>query len=299
MSASARPPACPSAASSGETSPRADRPVGVFDSGVGGLTVLKAMRSRMPDEEYLYLGDTARLPYGAKSRETVIRYAARVSAFLVEQRVKALVIACNTATSAALPALRAAYPHIPVIGVIEPGAEAACRASVSGHIAVIATPATIRDGSYPAAILRRRPEARVHSLACPLFVPMAEDGLFEGPLAEGLAARYLSAIFPGAAGERGGRDRPDCLVLGCTHYPLLAGAIRRVVGEDVTLVDSAATTAETARRVLAEQGLARAARPEGGACRFFTTDDPERFARVGRLFLGMPLGGDDVTLVDL
>lgn len=288
-------------------SPRADRPVGVFDSGVGGLTVLKAMRSRMPDEDYLYLGDTARLPYGAKSRETVLRYAARVAAFLVEQRVKALVIACNTATSAALPDLREAYPHIPVIGVIEPGAEAACRASVSGHIAVIATAATIRDGSYPAAIRRRRPEARVRSLACPLFVPMAEDGLFEGPLAEGLAARYLSAIFPGAAGARGdqsgGRggeeDRPDCLVLGCTHYPLLAGAIRRVVGEGVTLVDSAATTAETARRVLTEQGLARAARPGGGVCRFFTTDDPERFARMGRLFLGMPLGGDDVTLVDL
>ena len=287
--------------------PNVGRPVGVFDSGVGGLTVLQAMLRRMPHEDYLYLGDTARLPYGAKSRETVIRYAARVSAFLVEQRVKALVIACNTATSAALPALRAAYPHIPVIGVIEPGAEAACRASVSGHIAVIATPATIRDGSYPAAILRRRPEARVKSLACPLFVPMAEDGLFEGPLAEGLAARYLSAIFPVVTGQDDGRgegqggerDRPDCLVLGCTHYPLLAGAIRRVVGKGVTLVDSAATTAEAACRVLTERGLARSARSGGGTCRFFTTDDPERFARTGRLFLDMPLGGDDVTLVDL
>lgn len=287
--------------------PNVGRPVGVFDSGVGGLTVLKAMLRRMPDEDYLYLGDTARLPYGAKSRETVIRYAARVSAFLVEQQVKALVIACNTATSAALPALSAAYPQIPVIGVIEPGAEAACRASISGHIAVIATPATIRDGSYPAAIRRRRPDARVKSLACPLFVPMAEDGLFEGPLAEGLAARYLSEIFPAATGQDGERgegqggeqDRPDCLVLGCTHYPLLAGAIRRVVGEGVTLVDSAATTAEAACRVLTEQGLARSARPGGGTCRFFTTDDPERFARTGRLFLGMPLGGDDVTLVDL
>lgn len=150
-------------------------PIGLFDSGVGGLTVLRAMRAAMPDESYLFLGDTARLPYGTKSPETIVRYALQATARLVERRIKLLVVACNTATSVALPALRAAYPDLHVVGVVEPGAEAACAASVSGRIAVLATEATIRGGAYEQAILRRRPDARVLSRPCPLFVPMAED----------------------------------------------------------------------------------------------------------------------------
>lgn len=278
-------------------------PVGLFDSGVGGLTVLRAMKAEMPDESYLFLGDTARLPYGSKSPETIVKYALQASARLVERGVKLLVVACNTATSAALPALREAYPGLHVVGVVEPGAEAACAASSRGDIAVIATDATVRGGAYEKAILARRPEARVRARACPLFVHMAEDGLVDGPLAEGLAARYLDDLFrlPRERGE----ETPDCLVLGCTHFPLLAGAIARVAGPGVTLVDSAATTARTVRRILAEERLARPSGPTAGvdvccgSTRFLTTDDVPRFIRMGERFLGVPLAPCTVELVEL
>lgn len=272
----------------------ADLPIGVFDSGVGGLTVLKALIRRLPDENYLYLGDTARLPYGSRSQKTIIHYASQVSRFLVERHIKMLVIACNTATVAALPRLCEMYPDLPVIGVVEPGAEAACRASVSGNIAVIATEATIRSNAYQKAILRRRPDAKVISVACPLFTHMAEDGLLEGPLAEGMVYRYLQPIFSHAKD-----DQPDCLVLGCTHYPLLVKSIRAVVGADVRLVDSAATTAEVVSRVLLEKHLACFPRTDGGQYRFLTTDNKERFIRTGSLFLGEAINEDSVQLIDL
>lgn len=278
-------------------------PIGLFDSGVGGLTVLAAMQAAMPDESYLFLGDTARLPYGTKSPETIARYALQATARLVERRIKLLVVACNTATSVALPALRAAYPDLHVVGVVEPGAEAACAASRTGRIAVIATEATIRGGAYERAILHRRPEARVQSRACPLFVSMTEDGLVDGPLAEGLAARYLDEMFRRPR-ERG-QETPDCLVLGCTHFPLLARAIARVAGPGVTLVDSAATTAEAVRRILIAERLARPAGATAGvplcagSTRFLTTDDVPRFTRMGELFLGTPLTPCSVELVDL
>ena len=187
-------------------------PIGLFDSGVGGLTVLDAMRRLMPGEDYLFLGDTARVPYGAKSQKTIVRYSLQAAAKLIGQRIKLLVIACNTATAAALPALRETWPDMPIIGVIEPGSRAACEASPSGDIAVIATESTIRSGAYAEAILRRRPEAQVRSLACPLFVPLAEEGWFDGPIAEGVVSRYLEPLFEKS-------PAPDCLVLGCTHYP--------------------------------------------------------------------------------
>lgn len=188
-------------------------PIGLFDSGVGGLTVLDAMRRLMPGEDYLFLGDTARVPYGAKSQKTIVRYSLQAAAKLIGQRIKLLVIACNTATAAALPALRETWPDMPIIGVIEPGSRAACEASPSGDIAVIATESTIRSGAYAEAILRRRPEAQVRSLACPLFVPLAEEGWFDGPIAEGVVSRYLEPLFEKS-------PAPDCLVLGCTHYPM-------------------------------------------------------------------------------
>ena len=184
-------------------------PIGLFDSGVGGLTVLDAMRRLMPGEDYLFLGDTARVPYGAKSQKTIVRYSLQAAAKLIGQRIKLLVIACNTATAAALPALRETWPDMPIIGVIEPGSRAACEASPSGDIAVIATESTIRSGAYAEAILRRRPEAQVRSLACPLFVPLAEEGWFDGPIAEGVVSRYLEPLFEKS-------PAPDCLVLGCT-----------------------------------------------------------------------------------
>ena len=265
-------------------------PIGVFDSGVGGLTVLDAMRRLMPDENFLFLGDTARVPYGAKSLKTIVRYTSQAAAKLIGLRIKLLVIAC--ATAAALPALRELWPDMPIIGVIEPGSRAACEASTSGDIAVIATESTIRSGAYAEAILRRRPDAQVRSLACPLFVPFAEEGWFDGPIVEGVVSRYLSPIFDKA-------PAPDCLVLGCTHYPMLASAIRKVLGPGVHIVDSAATTAEVVRRRLADRGLTHPQEANGGNIRFFITDDPQRFTRTGSLFLNMDIKDGDVRLVDL
>ena len=267
-------------------------PIGVFDSGVGGLTVLDAMRRLMPDENFLFLGDTARVPYGAKSLKTIVRYTSQAAAKLIGLRIKLLVIACNTATAAALPALRELWPDMPIIGVIEPGSRAACEASLSGDIAVIATESTIRSGAYAEAILRRRPDAQVRSLACPLFVPFAEEGWFDGPIVEGVVSRYLSPIFDKA-------PAPDCLVLGCTHYPMLASAIRKVLGPGVHIVDSPATTAEVVRRRLADRGLTHPQEANGGNIRFFITDDPQRFTRTGSLFLNMDIKDGDVRLVDL
>ena len=266
-------------------------PIGLFDSGVGGLTVLDALRRRLPHENFLYLGDTARLPYGTKSPETISRYALQATRALVDRHVKLLVVACNTATAVALPALAAAYPGTPVIGVVEPGALAACRASSHGRIAVMATQSTTQGGAYVRAILAHRPEARITSLAASLLVPMAEEGWFEGPLVEGIIAKYLDPVFHAPT------PPPDCLVLGCTHFPLLLKALRNVVGPDVTLVDSAATTAETVAAQLTHSNLTR---PQpGGAITFLTTDDATRFANTGSLFLGMTIPPADVELVNL
>ncbi|MFV0350389.1 MAG: glutamate racemase [Halodesulfovibrio sp.] len=269
-------------------------PIGMFDSGVGGLTVLKALRHRLPCEDILYLGDTARLPYGTKSPETVSRYAVQASGKLIERGVKLLVIACNTATSVALGALREAYPGIPVIGVVQPGAQASCRASITGNIAVIATESTIRGNAYQKAIHAIRPEAKVIGKPCPLFVPLAEEGWLDGELVEGVAARYLNPLFE--AGDQA--ERPDCLVLGCTHFPLLAGAIRNVIGPDIAIVDSAETTSLAVEAELTARGLLRT-EPGCGVTRFLTTDDVPRFARTGSLFLGMHIAPEDVELVDL
>lgn len=258
------------------------------------MTVLRAMRTLMPAESFLYLGDTARLPYGTKSSATIVRYALQAAARLVERRIKMLVVACNTVSAVALPALRAHCPDIPVEGVVGPGAEAACAATRRGHIAVIGTESTIRGKAYEDAILHRLPQAVVVGRACPLFVPLAEEGLVSGPLVEGIAARYLDEIF------RLPREReenvPDCLVLGCTHFPLLAEAISQVAG-DVVLVDSAATTAASVRQRLLSQGLAREGAP--GTAQFLATDDVPRFAAMGRRFLGTALAIDEVELVDL
>ena len=224
-------------------------PIGLFDSGVGGMTVLRAMREQLPNESFLYLGDTARVPYGAKSQKTIVRYSLQAAAKLIGQRIKLLVIACNTATAAALPALRETWPDMPIIGVIEPGSRAACEASPSGDIAVIATESTIRSGVYAEAILRRRPEAQVRSLACPLFVPLAEEGWFDGPIAEGVVSRYLEPLFEKS-------PAPDCLVLGCTHYPFLLPVLERVVaGRGVTVVDPSPAVARRVVQLLDRYGL--------------------------------------------
>jgi glutamate racemase len=267
-------------------------PIGVFDSGVGGLTVLKALEAELPHERFVYLGDTARLPYGTKSPETVARYAVQASEALLDYGVKCLVIACNTASSVGLPAIKERMLRMPVIGVIEPGAKAACAASRSGHIAVIATEGTVRGGAYQEAILRLRSGARVIAQPTQLFVALAEEGLHEGPIAEHVARHYLGPLFAVSC--------PDTLVLGCTHFPMLVGAIRAAVGPHVNIVDSAATTARAVRELLEGEGLMRTEQPPSVAgARFLATDSVERFARIGGRFLSRPIRPDEVELVDL
>lgn len=272
----------------------ANLPIGIFDSGVGGLTVLNALQQKLPAEHFLYLGDTARLPYGAKSPESIARYALQASRHLVERRVKLLVVACNTASAVALDALGPAFAPLPVIGVVEPGAMASCAASISGRIAVIATESTVRGGAYERAILARRPEAVVRSLACPLFVALAEEGWTSGSLVEGIVDRYLREFFTGPLATH-----PDCLVLGCTHFPVLAEAIRSVVGKEVILVDSAETTAAVVEQELSARNLLRQPDKVPGEAAFLATDGPDRFARVGSIFLGRELAASSVELVDL
>jgi glutamate racemase len=265
-----------------------DRPLGVFDSGVGGLTVLRALVAELPREDFLYLGDTARLPYGTKSPGTVARYSVRAAEKLVEQGIKALVIACNTASSTALPALRERFPDLPVIGVIEPGAKAACEASPSGRIAVLATEGTVAGGAYQRAIQLRRPDANVAQIACQIFVALAEEGWSEGAAVDAVTERYLAHLD----------SRVDTVVLGCTHFPLLSASISRQLGPGRRVVDSAATTARAAADVLTEHQLG-AQRSRSGTLRLMATDSPERFARVGARFLGSSISSRTVEAIDL
>lgn len=261
-----------------------DRPIGIFDSGIGGLTVLAALRERLPNERYIYLGDTARLPYGTKSVVTVKRYALRSGLFLAEHDVKMLVVACNTASSAALPVLAHAL-SVPVIGVVEPGARAALRVSY-GRVGVIGTESTIASGAYEAALRALRAETQVITRACPLFVSLAEEGWFDHPVTREVARIYLSPLV---------EEGIDTLILGCTHYPLLSPAIAAAVGPRVRLIDSAFAVAKVVAESLTASGSARAARP--GDTRVLVTDATARFSRIAALIL--PELGDALQLVDL
>jgi glutamate racemase len=264
----------------------AGAPIGVFDSGVGGLTVLRTLTARLPHEHTVYLGDTARVPYGTRSGEVVTRYALLSARHLATHGIKLLVVACNTVSAHSLPALAAALP-IPVIGVIEPGAQAAAAKTRGGTIAVLGTPATIASGAYQAALRRLAPLAGVVARACPLFVPLAEEGWTEGEVPRMVAERYLADLR---------RTGVDTAVLGCTHYPLLGRAIAEVLGHDVSIVDSAEATAEAVAGMLAARGMLR---EPGGAVRHRTlcTDVPDRFRAVAERFLGRPV--ESVELVDL
>ncbi|MGC1459725.1 MAG: glutamate racemase [Steroidobacteraceae bacterium] len=266
-----------------------EAPIGVFDSGIGGLTVLAALLQALPHERFVYLGDTARLPYGTKSAQTVARYAVQAAQALLGRGVKCLVVACNTASSVGLDAVRARAGGLPVIGVIEPGAQAACAATRTGHIAVIATEATVRGGAYERAILQRRADARVVQLPAQLLVALAEEGLVEGPVVAGVVTHYLGQLFA--------QDPPDTLVLGCTHFPPLAPAIRAVVGAQVRIVDSALTTAVAVREQLLAAGAVRSAGAQ--SVQFIATDGAERFARVGSRFLGRAIDAQRIEVIDL
>ena len=254
-------------------------PIAVFDSGIGGLTVVSALRRELPGENIVYLGDTARVPYGGKSRATIERYSEEIAALLVGEGAKMVVVACNTASALALARLREVL-KVPVEGVIAPGVEAALAATRSGHVAVIGTKATIGSEAYANALRSARSGIRVTSVACPLLVPLIEEGLFEDAVTDAVLERYLAAVRASDA---------DALVLGCTHYPLLAAAIARVAGSKIALVDSAANCAGAVAEHLDELKL-RSAATSGGSLSISFTDPPDNFLQVVRLALGLEAG---------
>ncbi len=269
-------------------------PIGVFDSGVGGLTVLRELQSSLPTENFIYLGDTARLPYGTKSAATIVRYALQAAEYLVGRGIKCLVVACNTASAAALDVLQSNYPELPIIGVVEPGAAAGCRASANGRIVVIATEGTVQGGAYQRAIARIRPQAAVIARACPLFVPLAEEGWVSGAIVEAIAHRYLDELFAAPA-------PPDTLLLGCTHFPVLRDAIVATIGAQVKIVDSAATTAVAVRTLLTEKVLLQrklSAVSQASRVSFMATDGRDRFARVAAYFLDRAIAPESVEIID-
>ena len=261
-------------------------PLGVFDSGIGGLTVARALFERLPQESVIYFGDTARVPYGPKSPETVRRYSREILAYLLRREVKAVVVACNTSTAHALDHLRAHAP-VPVVGVIDPGARAAVAATASGRIGVIGTAGTIASGAYERAIKALRPDATVVSQACPLFVPLVEEGWFDHSATALVAREYLQPLE---------RAEVDVLVLGCTHYPLLKSLLAQVLGPRVRLIDSAEETANAVRRELETAGMLA---PAGGrpTHQFVVSDDEPHFRRIGARFVGEKL--QDVAVVPL
>jgi glutamate racemase len=258
-----------------------NRPIGVFDSGVGGLTVVRALMERLPLESIVYFGDTARVPYGVKSVTTIEHFTGQIADFLLRQEVKMLIIACNTMAAVALKVVVARAGNIPVLDVIEAGARAAVAVSRNGRIGVIGTPTTINSNAYARRIHALDPGARVCSQACPLFVPLVEEGWLDHPVTRLTAQEYLRPVLAEEVGS---------LVLGCTHYPLLKPLLRDVAGEKIKLIDSAETTAELAAARLQEAGLA-AESQEAVAYRYFVTDVPLRFQTIGERFLGRSLGG--------
>lgn len=265
--------------------------IGVFDSGVGGLTVLRQLVRHVPAAQYFYFGDTARLPYGSKSAETVARFAIQAANFLEDRGVDMLVIACNTATALALPAIRDAV-KVPVEGVVEPGADAAAAATHRNNVVVIATEATIRSHAYQHALEARK--VHVREKACPLFVPLIEEGWIDHPVTERIAHEYLDEFFLDF--ESG----PDALVLGCTHYPLIKHILRAVAPWRVKIVDSAESTARVVAKKLEVKQCATAAHRSDSVTpeiQYFATDSVERFSRIGQLFMGHALR--DVRHVDI
>lgn len=254
-----------------------DRSIGIFDSGVGGLTVLKEMLRALPNEKFIYFGDTARLPYGDKSPETIISYSIENSIFLLKKEIKLLVVACNTASAHALESLTQIF-HLPIVGAIDPGADAAVKVSKNKRIAILGTRGTISSQSYENAIKARCPEAFVLPIACPLLVPLIEEHMTDHPATRMILTDYLKGIR---------ENTIDTIMLGCTHYPLLTPLIRSIIGEGVAVVDCASACTERVQTILEANDLNRTGAPT--PCQFFVSDDPHKFSRIGKSFLDMPL----------
>jgi glutamate racemase len=273
----------PPDAATAEREERCKRPLGVFDSGIGGLTVAAALRDLMPSESIFYIGDTARVPYGGKSQTTIERYASEITGLLLAERAKIIVVACNTASALAIPKLEEEL-KVPVIGVIEPGARAAAAATRKGHVGVIGTRATIYSRAYERAIHAIDPEIRVSSQPCPMLVPLIEEGWLDDTITDQVIRRYLEKLV---------RAEIDTLVLGCTHYPLLKDAIQRFVGPEITLVDSAHNCAAAVKKLLAAEDLS-ADGAQLGKLEVALTDRSDGFLRVAEQALGLQVG--DVKL---
>lgn len=261
--------------------------IGVFDSGMGGLTVLNALRERLPHESFIYLGDTARLPYGTKSPDTVKQYAVQMARILVERRIKALVIACNTATTAALPHLQSMLPDVPVLGVVTPGASAAVAATKNQRILVLATETTIASNAYQRLILQQLPRASITSRACSVLVALAEEGMVANSVAREALKHYLSGI----KGE-------DAILLGCTHFPVFKSALADLLPAGVAIVDSAQATAHALYRELHAHDLLNSSASKA-KINYLVTDSVQRFQKVGEIFLGAPLKEEDIELVEV
>ena len=256
-----------------------NRPIGVFDSGIGGLTVVAALRTLLPNESIFYLGDTARVPYGGKSAATVQRYSLEIAALLLEEKAKTVVVACNTASALALARLEETLP-VTVTGVILPGARAAIAKTQSGHIGVIGTRATIGSGAYERALRSLNPDVRVTTRACPLLVPLIEEGWLENAITDEVILQYLAPLM---------KDGVDTLVLGCTHYPLLRNAIARLAGEKIALVDSAQNCALAVHDLLQRESLL-APENQRGSLQVALTDPPDAFLRVAKEALNLDVG---------
>lgn len=261
--------------------------IGVFDSGMGGLTVLRALRARFPEESFVYLGDTARLPYGTKSPDTVKQYAVQMARLLVERRIKALVIACNTATTAALPHLQQMLPDIPVLGVVAPGAAAAVAATKNKRIAVLATETTIASHAYQKLIANQMPEAVISTRACSVLVALAEEGMVDNAIAREALKHYLGDITD-----------EDAIVLGCTHFPIFKPLFASLLPKGVIIVDSAEATATSLYKLLSAKNLLNDKPAIHSKINYLVTDSVKRFQKVGEIFLGEELQIDDIELVD-
>lgn len=262
--------------------------IGIFDSGMGGLTVLKAIKKQLPDEKFVYLGDTARLPYGTKSPNTVKQYAVQMAKILVERDIKALVIACNTATTAALPYLQAMLPDMPVLGVVEPGALSAVSATQNQHIGVLATETTISSKAYFNAIKNHLPEVRIQSKACSLLVALAEEGMVGNEIAQSVLKHYLADF-----------KEEDTILLGCTHFPVFKPLLKKMLSPHIKIVDSAESTAFALSNLLKERDLLRLEKDHPHyKTTYLVTDSIERFKLVGEVFLGQPLDHSNIFLVD-
>jgi len=261
--------------------------IGVFDSGMGGLTVLRALRDMLPHESFIYLGDTARLPYGTKSPDTVQQYAVQMARLLVERRIKALVIACNTATTAALPHLQSILPDLPVLGVVSPGANAAVAATRNQRIAVLATETTIAANAYQQLIRVQLPDVAIHARACSVLVALAEEGMVDNAVARETLVHYLTGI-----------TNEDTILLGCTHFPVFKPLLRQLVAPHVTLVDSADATAIALKQILVKENLQKQGQLSSGSTAYLVTDSVKRFQAVGELFLNTSLRTSDIELID-